>query len=85
MTVRANQTNGRARNWESEVEFSPFRALSRRQMSSCSVSKSAYISNTRGSVLPDIKILRYLINKRNSYSFYVLKPKSYKPESEFCI
>ena len=35
-TARANQTtgltNGRARNWEPEVEFSPFRALSRRQM-----------------------------------------------------
>ena len=31
-TARANQTtglnNGRARNWEPEVEFSPFRALS---------------------------------------------------------
>ena len=25
-------TNGRATNWASEVEFSPFRALSRRQM-----------------------------------------------------
>ena len=25
-------TNGRAANWASEVEFSPFRALSRRQM-----------------------------------------------------
>ena len=35
-TARANQTtglnNGRARNWEPEVEFSPFRALSCRQM-----------------------------------------------------
>ena len=35
-TARANQTTGltnsRARNWEPEVEFSPFRALSRRQM-----------------------------------------------------
>ena len=60
MTARANQTtgltNGIARNWEPEVEFSPFRALSRRQMSSCSVCKSAYISNTRRSVSPDIKI-----------------------------
>ena len=35
-TARANQTtglaNGRAANWAPEVEFSPFRALSRRQM-----------------------------------------------------
>ena len=35
-TARANQTtgltNGRAANWVPEVEFSPFRALSRRQM-----------------------------------------------------
>ena len=35
-TARANQTtgltNGRARNWRPEVEFTPFRALSRRQM-----------------------------------------------------
>ena len=35
-TTRANQTtgltNGRATNWAPEVEFSPFRALSRRQM-----------------------------------------------------
>ena len=33
-TARTNQTtgltNGRAANWEPEVEFSPFRALSRR-------------------------------------------------------
>ena len=36
MTARANQTtgltNGRATNCTPEVEFSPFRALSRRQM-----------------------------------------------------
>ena len=36
MTAPANQTigltNGRAANWAPEVEFSPFRALSRRQM-----------------------------------------------------
>ena len=35
-TARANQTtgltNGRATNWAPEVEFSRFRALSRRQM-----------------------------------------------------
>ena len=35
-TARENQTtgltNGRAANWASEVEFSPYRALSRRQM-----------------------------------------------------
>ena len=35
-TARANQTtglaNGRAANWEPEVVFSPFRALSRRQL-----------------------------------------------------
>ena len=35
-TARAKQTtgltNGRAANWVPEVEFSPFRALSRRQM-----------------------------------------------------
>ena len=35
-TARANQTtgltNGRAENWVPEVEFSPFRALTRRQM-----------------------------------------------------
>ena len=35
-TARANQTtgltNGRAANWAPEVEFSPYRALSRRQM-----------------------------------------------------
>ena len=35
-TARANQTtgltNGRARNWRPEVEFTPFRALPRRQM-----------------------------------------------------
>ena len=35
-TARANQitglTNGRVVNWAPEVEFSPFRALSRRQM-----------------------------------------------------
>ena len=35
-TARANQktglTNDRAANWAPEVEFSPFRALSRRQM-----------------------------------------------------
>ena len=35
-TARANQTtgltNGRATNWAPEVEFSPFRALSRRQL-----------------------------------------------------
>ena len=34
--ARANQTtgltNGRVANWAPEVEFSPFRALSRRQM-----------------------------------------------------
>ena len=36
MTARPNQatglTNGRAANWELEVEFSPFRALYHRQM-----------------------------------------------------
>ena len=36
MTARANQTTGlttdRAANWIPEVEFSPFRALTRRQM-----------------------------------------------------
>ena len=35
-TARANQTtgltNGTAANWAPEVEFSPYRALSRRQM-----------------------------------------------------
>jgi len=35
-TARANQTtgltNGRVANWAPEVEFSPFRELSRRQM-----------------------------------------------------
>ena len=35
-TARANQTtgltNGRATNWAPEVVFSPFRALSRRQL-----------------------------------------------------
>ena len=35
-TARANQraglTNGRAANWAPEVEFNPFRTLSRRQM-----------------------------------------------------
>ena len=35
-TARANQTtgltNGRGANWAPEIEFSPFRALSRRQM-----------------------------------------------------
>ena len=43
-TARANQTtglaNGRAANWEPEVVFSPFRALSRRQLtfpSCCSI------------------------------------------------
>ena len=36
MTARANQTtgltNGRVANWAPEVVFSPFRALSRRQL-----------------------------------------------------
>ena len=36
MAARANQTtgltNGKAVNWSQEVEFSPFRALSRRQL-----------------------------------------------------
>ena len=36
MTAHANQTTGltkgRVANWAPEVEFSPFRALSRRQM-----------------------------------------------------
>ena len=45
-TARANQTTGltndTAANWAPEVEFSPYRALSRRKMSSRSVAKSAY-------------------------------------------
>ena len=45
-TARANQTtgltNGTAANWASEVEFSPYRALSRRQMTFPFVDKSAY-------------------------------------------
>ena len=44
-TALANQTtgltNGRATNWAPEVEFSPFRALSLRQMTFRSVAKSA--------------------------------------------
>ena len=43
-TARANQTsltNDRARNWRPEVEFTPFRALSRRQMT-FPLAKSAY-------------------------------------------
>ena len=39
-TARANQTtgltNGRAANWVPEVESSPFRALSRKRLKSCS-------------------------------------------------
>ena len=45
-TARANQTTGltndTAANWAPEVECSPYRALSRRKMSSRSVAKSAY-------------------------------------------
>ena len=44
-TAYANQptglTNRRAANWAPEVAFSPFRALSRRQLESRSVAKSA--------------------------------------------
>ena len=55
MTARANQitglTNGRAANWALEVVFSPFRTLSRRQLtfsSCCKISLITWLERTAG-------------------------------------